>query len=107
MAAEAVRLYAEKPGSASLTGVATVGEETSFLGAYTSGYASAPDVAIAVDVTNATDYPSTSKQQYGHVELGKGPALSRGGGRPPEGVRGPDGDGGGGGHPLPGGAFRR
>jgi putative aminopeptidase FrvX len=80
VAAEAVRLYAEKPGSASLTGVATVGEETSFLGAYTSGYASAPDVAIAVDVTNATDYPSTSKQQYGHVELGKGPALSRGGG---------------------------
>ena len=80
VAAEAVRLYAEQPGSASLTGVATVGEETSFLGAYTSGYASAPDVAIAVDVTNATDYPSTSKQQYGHVELGKGPALLRGGG---------------------------
>ena len=31
-------------------------------------------------MTNATDYPSTSKQQYGQVELGKGPALARGAG---------------------------
>lgn len=80
VAAEAVRLYGEQGGAASLTGVATVGEETAFTGAYTAGYAAAPDVAIAIDVTNATDYPSTSKQQYGLVELGKGPALSRGSG---------------------------
>ena len=80
VAAEAVRLYSEQGGAAELTGVATVGEETAFRGAYTAGYAVAPDVAIAVDVTNATDYPSTSKQQYGQVELGKGPALARGSG---------------------------
>lgn len=80
VAAEAVRLYAENGGGASLTGVATVGEETAFTGAYTAGYSVAPDVAIAVDVTNATDYPSTSKQRYGQVELGKGPTLSRGSG---------------------------
>jgi len=78
VAAEAVRLYAEQGGQATLTGIATVGEETSFLGAYTSAYAVAPDVAIAVDVTNATDYPSTSKERYGHVLLGKGPAVGRG-----------------------------
>jgi putative aminopeptidase FrvX len=78
VAAEAVRLYAEQGGQAALTGIATVGEETSFLGAYTSAYAVAPDVAIAVDVTNATDYPSTSKERYGHVLLGKGPAVGRG-----------------------------
>jgi len=78
VAAEAVRLYAEDAGGASLTGVATVGEETSFLGAYTSGYSVAPDVAIAVDVTNATDYPSTSKERYGHVSLGKGATILRG-----------------------------
>lgn len=78
VAAEAVRLYAEQGGQATLTGIATVGEETSFLGAYTSAYAVAPDVAIAVDVTNATDYPSTSKERYGHVQLGKGPAVGRG-----------------------------
>jgi len=78
VAAEAVRLYGEQSGQAALTGIATVGEETSFLGAYTSAYAVAPDVAIAVDVTNATDYPSTSKERYGHVLLGKGPAVGRG-----------------------------
>ena len=60
--------------------MATVGEETAFTGAHTAGYAVSPDVAIAVDVTNATDYPSTSRQQYGHVQLGKGPTLSRGSG---------------------------
>jgi endoglucanase len=80
VAAESVRLHAEAGGGARLTGVATVAEETGFSGAYTSGYATAPDVAIAVDVTNATDYPSTSRQRYGHVKLGKGPALSRGAG---------------------------
>jgi endoglucanase len=80
VAAEAVRLYGESGGAARLTGIATVGEETAFTGAYTSAFATAPDVAIAVDVTNATDYPSTSKQQYGHVSLGKGPALARGAG---------------------------
>jgi endoglucanase len=80
VAAEAVRLYAEQGGAASLTGVASVGEETAFTGAYTAGYSVAPDVGIAVDVTNATDYPSTSRQQYGHVQLGKGPTLSRGSG---------------------------
>ena len=80
VAAEAVRLHAEAGGGARLTGVATIGEETAFTGAYTSGYTTAPDAAIAVDVTNATDYPSTSKQRYGHVKLGKGPAISRGAG---------------------------
>jgi putative aminopeptidase FrvX len=90
VAAEAVRLYLEAPAQAAITGVATVGEETSFLGAYTTGYSVAPDVAIAVDVTNATDYPSTSKEQYGRVEVGKGPALLRGGATHPlvfEGLR--------------------
>ena len=61
-----------------------MGEETAFTGAHTTAFSAAPDVGIAVDVTNATDYPSTSKQQYGHVELGKGPALSRGAGVHPK-----------------------
>jgi putative aminopeptidase FrvX len=78
VAAEAVRLYAEKAGGCRLTGVASVSEETSFAGAHTTSFALAPDAAIAVDVTNATDYPSVSKQKYGHVQIGKGPGLSRG-----------------------------
>jgi endoglucanase len=84
VAAEAVRLYSENGGVARLTGIASVGEETAFTGAHTTAFSAAPDVGIAVDVTNATDYPSTSKQQYGHVALGKGPALARGAGVHPE-----------------------
>ena len=80
VAAESVRLYSEQGGGASVTGVACVSEETDFTGGFTAGFSARPDVAIAVDVTNATDYPSTSKQRYGHVVLGKGPALARGAG---------------------------
>ena len=78
VAAEAVRLYAANPGPAKLTGVATVSEETSFLGAHTTGHALAPAAAIALDVTHTTDHPTTSKQTGGDVRLGRGPSLSRG-----------------------------
>ena len=78
VAAEAVRLYAADPGSAKLTGVASVSEETSFLGAHTTGHALAPAAAIAVDVTHTTDHPTTSKQKGGVVKLGAGPAIARG-----------------------------
>jgi putative aminopeptidase FrvX len=78
VAAEAARLFAEQPGSCRFTAVASVSEETSFAGAHTTSFALAPEAAIAVDVTNATDYPSVSKQKYGHVQIGKGPGLSRG-----------------------------
>ena len=78
VAAEAVRLYAAEPGAAKLTGVASVSEETSFLGAHTTGHALAPAAAIAVDVTHTTDHPTTSKQTGGDVRLGGGPSLSRG-----------------------------
>ncbi|MGZ4430530.1 MAG: M42 family metallopeptidase [Gaiellales bacterium] len=78
VAAEVARLYAESPGACRVTGVATVAEETTFAGAFTSAFSLAPDVAIAVDVTNATDYPTTSKQKTGDVRLGRGPTLLRG-----------------------------
>ena len=42
VAAEAARLYADLPGTWSLVGVASVGEETSFAGAYTCAYGLAP-----------------------------------------------------------------
>jgi|1186.fasta_scaffold04543_3 putative aminopeptidase FrvX len=80
VAAETARLYAESPGAARVTGVASVAEETSFAGAYTSAFSLAPDLAIAVDVTNVSDHPSTSKEKLGAVAIGKGPSLSRGAG---------------------------
>jgi putative aminopeptidase FrvX len=78
VAVEAARLYAESPGRARFTAVASVSEETAFTGAYTAGYALEPDAAIVIDVTNASDYPTTSKNQVGDVRLGRGPSISRG-----------------------------
>ena len=78
VAAEVVRLAAERSEGARVAGIATVSEETAFTGAFTTAFAVAPDVGIAVDVTNATDYPTTSRHQHGHVRLGKGPSLARG-----------------------------
>lgn len=53
----------------------TVGEETTMRGAYWAGSAVQPNVAIAVDVTYASDYPGTDPRDTGSVKLGKGPVL--------------------------------
>jgi endoglucanase len=77
--AEALRILSRKKKlKAAIYGVASVQEEISFAGASTSAFHIKPDVAIAVDVTNATDTPSVSKEKYGEISLGKGPALDKG-----------------------------
>ena len=53
----------------------TVGEETTMRGAYWAGSAVKPDVAIAVDVTYAQDYPGTDPAESGDVKLGGGPVI--------------------------------
>ena len=53
----------------------TVGEETTMRGAHWAGSAVKPNVAIAVDVTYAQDYPGTSPQDSGDIRLGKGPVI--------------------------------
>ena len=53
----------------------TVGEETTMRGAYWAGSALQPNVAIAVDVTYASDYPGTDPKDSGSVKLGRGPVL--------------------------------
>ena len=53
----------------------TVGEETTMRGAHWAGAAVQPDVAIAVDVTFASDYPGTDPKESGSVTLGKGPVI--------------------------------
>ncbi len=52
----------------------TTGEETTGRGAYWAGSSIQPDVAIAVDVTFASDCPG-AKPDSGTVKLGGGPAL--------------------------------
>jgi putative aminopeptidase FrvX len=77
--AEALRMLAgRKKLKAAVYGVASVQEEISFAGARTSAFSIKPDVAVAVDVGNATDTPSTSKEKFGEVMLGRGPVIGKG-----------------------------
>ena len=57
---------------------ATVQEEIGTRGATTSAYGVNPDVAIAFDVTHATDYPGIDKAKHGDFVCGGGPVIARG-----------------------------
>lgn len=61
-----------------VTFAATVQEEIGTRGAITSSYGVNPSVAIAFDVTHATDYPGISKAKYGDIACGRGPVIARG-----------------------------
>ncbi len=78
--AEVLRQLAKqkKKLKASVISVASTQEEIGLRGATTSAYSVNPHVGIAVDVTNATDYPSTKKERHGLVGLGEGPSVTRG-----------------------------
>ena len=67
--------------------VSNVQEEVGLLGARQIAYSLHPAVALVVDVTHATDYPTVSKAQHGDIKLGKGPALTHGGCNHPEVVK--------------------
>jgi endoglucanase len=75
---EALRLLKDDRPLATVAAVATSQEEITFAGAQTAAFSFDPQVAIAVDVTFATDHPSIEKKEYGDVRLGGGPVLSRG-----------------------------
>ena len=57
---------------------ATVQEEIGTRGAQTSSYGINPDVALAFDVTHATDYPGIEQAKYGKIVCGGGPVIARG-----------------------------
>jgi putative aminopeptidase FrvX len=78
VALEAARLIAADRGVADVYAVATAQEEITFGGAYTASFSLAPAVAIAIDVTHATDYPGADKKRDHEVKLGGGPVLGRG-----------------------------
>jgi endoglucanase len=75
---EALRLYSSDVKGTRMVSVATVQEEIGLRGAKTSAFNVNPDVAIAVDVTVATDYPGVPKNQIGDIKLGGGPVLAVG-----------------------------
>jgi putative aminopeptidase FrvX len=79
IALEAARLVAEGGGApGDVAAVGAVQEEITFGGARTTAYSLRPDVAIAVDVTHATDAPGIDVREQGKHELGGGPVIERG-----------------------------
>ncbi len=84
--AEALRLLKEGKGKlkAEICAVSNIQEEVGLLGARQIAYSLKPDVALVVDVTHATDYPTVSKAQHGDVKIGGGPAVTHGGCNHPE-----------------------
>jgi putative aminopeptidase FrvX len=84
--AETLRLLKESKSrlQAEVCAVSNVQEEVGLLGARQIAYSLKPDVALVVDVTHATDYPTVNKPQHGDVKVGAGPTLTHGGCNHPE-----------------------
>jgi endoglucanase len=79
VAAEAARLVAEAGGApGDVIALAVVQEETGFGGSRTSAFSIAPELAIAVDVTFATDQPGIELGEITKHGLGSGPVIARG-----------------------------
>ncbi len=72
------RAVASGPLPCALSVASTVQEEIGLRGAKTSCHRVDPHVAIAVDVTHATDCPTIDKKTEGDIALGKGPVVYRG-----------------------------
>jgi putative aminopeptidase FrvX len=80
VALEVARRVAEKGGApGDVIAVAAVQEEVGdFAGSRTTAFATEPDIALAVDVTHATDVRGGEPEDEGKVVLGGGPSLQRG-----------------------------
>ncbi|HVY68610.1 MAG TPA: M42 family peptidase, partial [Verrucomicrobiae bacterium] len=72
---EALRLLRGGKGrlNAEVCAVSNIMEETGLLGARQIAYSLKPDLAVVVDVTHATDYPTVNQQQHGEIKVGLGP----------------------------------
>ena len=77
--AETLRLLKKQKLKAEVNAVSNIMEEVGLLGARQIAYSLKPDVALVVDVTHATDYPTVNQCQHGDIKLGKGPAITHGG----------------------------
>jgi putative aminopeptidase FrvX len=79
--AEALRLLGDSKGKlkAEVCAVSNIQEEVGLLGARQIAYSLQPDIALVVDVTHATDYPTVSKSQHGNTRIGDGPTVTHGG----------------------------
>ncbi|MBP2076443.1 M20/M25/M40 family metallo-hydrolase [Oceanobacillus polygoni] len=76
--AEVLRQLSEKDINVGVYAVSTVNEETNMGGAYFAAAGIEPTMAIACDVTFATDYPGVNKNKHGDITLEGGPVLAKG-----------------------------
>ncbi|WP_414672249.1 M20/M25/M40 family metallo-hydrolase [Lentibacillus sp.] len=76
--AEVLKQLSEKGCNVGVYAASTVNEETNMGGAYFAAAGLEPTMAIACDVTFATDYPAVNKDKYGDVRLDGGPVLAKG-----------------------------
>lgn len=79
VALEALRRVQEAGGPRGrMAAVAAVQEEIGLFGSMTSAFETRPDIAIAIDVTHATDAPGIDETEVGSHPFGSGPAIGRG-----------------------------
>lgn len=76
--AEVLRRLSERDVQVGVYAASTVNEETNMGGAYFAAAGIEPTMAIACDVTFATDYPGVNRNKYGDVKLEGGPVLAKG-----------------------------
>ncbi|HLR09511.1 MAG TPA: M20/M25/M40 family metallo-hydrolase [Bacillota bacterium] len=76
--AEVLRRLSNKDINVGVYAASTVNEETNMGGAYFAASGIKPTMALAIDVTFATDYPGVDKKKHGDVRLEKGPVLAKG-----------------------------
>lgn len=78
VALRAAQLLADDRPAVNVVSVAAIQEEIGLVGATTLSWRVKPRVAIAIDVTHATDYPGAEKKGDGDIKVGGGPVLGRG-----------------------------
>ncbi|TRM13022.1 M42 family metallopeptidase [Lentibacillus cibarius] len=76
--AEVLRRLSGRGCNVGVYAASTVNEETNMGGAYFAAAGIKPTMAIACDVTFATDYPGVNKNKHGDVKLDGGPVLAKG-----------------------------
>jgi endoglucanase len=72
------RCHEDSKMKAGFAAVAAVQEEIGLFGSRTAAFKVRPDLAVAIDVTHATDAPGVDEKEVGSHPFGSGPVIGRG-----------------------------